>query len=63
MSPTSRSPAGPTLPGLVSQHILAGAGHWLQQERPEEVSRLLLDWLVPLRDLSPSALVSPSEAI
>ncbi len=37
-----------TMPGLVSQHVLEGAGHWLQQERPEEVNRLLLDWLVPL---------------
>jgi pimeloyl-ACP methyl ester carboxylesterase len=52
-----------TLPGLASQHILEGAGHWLQQERPEEVNRLLLDWLVPLRDLSPSALVAPAEPI
>jgi pimeloyl-ACP methyl ester carboxylesterase len=34
-----------TLPGLVSQHILEGAGHWLQQERPDEVNRLLIDWL------------------
>jgi pimeloyl-ACP methyl ester carboxylesterase len=39
-----------TLPGLVSQHILEGAGHWLQQERPEKVNRLLIEWLVPLRD-------------
>jgi pimeloyl-ACP methyl ester carboxylesterase len=34
-----------TLPGLVSQHILAGAGHWLQQERSGEVNRLLTEWL------------------
>lgn len=26
-------------------HILAGAGHWTQQERPSEVTGLLLDWL------------------
>ena len=26
-------------------HVLAGVGHWTQQERPEEVNRLLLDWL------------------
>lgn len=34
-----------TLPGLVSCHVLEGGGHWLQQERPEEVNRLLLSWL------------------
>ena len=26
-------------------HLLAGAGHWVQQEQPEAVSRLLLDFL------------------
>ncbi|HEU4362820.1 MAG TPA: alpha/beta hydrolase, partial [Mycobacterium sp.] len=25
--------------------MVEGAGHWLQQERPEEISRLLLDFL------------------
>ena len=34
-----------TLPGLVSSHLLDGCGHWLQQERPDEVGRLLVDWL------------------
>ncbi|MFJ8489784.1 alpha/beta fold hydrolase [Streptomyces sp. NPDC094038] len=34
-----------TLPGLVSCHILDGCGHWIQQERPDEVNRLLVDWL------------------
>jgi pimeloyl-ACP methyl ester carboxylesterase len=34
-----------TMPGLVSQHILPGAGHALQQERADEVNRLLIDWL------------------
>jgi pimeloyl-ACP methyl ester carboxylesterase len=24
---------------------IAGAGHWTQQEKPEEVNRLILDWL------------------
>jgi pimeloyl-ACP methyl ester carboxylesterase len=31
-------------------HLLDGAGHWVQQEQPEAVSRLLLTFL---RDLSP----------
>ncbi|WP_374468774.1 alpha/beta fold hydrolase [Phenylobacterium sp.] len=26
-------------------HVLEGCGHWTQQERPEEVTPLLLDWL------------------
>jgi pimeloyl-ACP methyl ester carboxylesterase len=34
-----------TLPGLVSAHILDGGGHWVQQERPDEVNRLLTTWL------------------
>lgn len=34
-----------TLPGLTSSHVLEGCGHWIQQERPEEVNRLLIDWL------------------
>jgi pimeloyl-ACP methyl ester carboxylesterase len=38
-----------TLPGLVSQHILDGAGHWLPQERADAVNRLLADWLDGLR--------------
>ncbi|MFK4071646.1 alpha/beta fold hydrolase [Streptomyces sp. NPDC029674] len=37
-----------TLPGLCSSHILDGCGHWLQQERPAEVNRLLADWLAGL---------------
>jgi len=34
-----------TLPGLTSSHVLDGCGHWIQQERPEEVNGLLIDWL------------------
>ncbi|MFJ9455239.1 alpha/beta fold hydrolase [Kitasatospora sp. NPDC101447] len=39
-----------TLPGLASAHILDGCGHWVQQERPEEVNRLLTSWLDSLQD-------------
>ncbi|MBO1334013.1 alpha/beta fold hydrolase [Streptomyces sp. VRA16 Mangrove soil] len=39
-----------TLPGLVGSHLLDGAGHWLQQERPDEVNRLLVEWLRGLPD-------------
>jgi pimeloyl-ACP methyl ester carboxylesterase len=34
-----------TLPALRGSHILPGCGHWVQQERAEEVNELLLDWL------------------
>ncbi len=36
------------LTDLRGQHVLPGAGHWLQQERPEQVNRLLLDFLQSL---------------
>ncbi|MCC6826773.1 MAG: alpha/beta hydrolase, partial [Novosphingobium sp.] len=26
-------------------HVLDGVGHWTQQERPEQVNALLIDWL------------------
>jgi pimeloyl-ACP methyl ester carboxylesterase len=26
-------------------HMIPGAGHWNQQEKPEETNRLLIDWL------------------
>jgi pimeloyl-ACP methyl ester carboxylesterase len=29
-------------------HIIPSAGHWTQQERPEETTRLLIDWLATL---------------
>ncbi|MFD8305192.1 alpha/beta fold hydrolase [Streptomyces sp. NPDC059690] len=37
-----------TLPGLSGAHLLDGCGHWVQQERPEEVNGLLTDWLAAL---------------
>ncbi|APY89485.1 alpha/beta hydrolase [Streptomyces alfalfae] len=37
-----------TLPGLSGTHLLDGCGHWVQQERPAEVNRLLTDWLAAL---------------
>ncbi|MEW5351572.1 alpha/beta fold hydrolase [Streptomyces sp. 16-176A] len=38
-----------TLPGLSASHLLDGCGHWVQQERPDEVNRLLIDWLGALQ--------------
>jgi pimeloyl-ACP methyl ester carboxylesterase len=26
-------------------HLVSGAGHWVQQEQPEQVSRLLVEFL------------------
>lgn len=37
----------PLVPRLEG-HVLAGCGHWTEQERPEEVNHLLLDWLARL---------------
>lgn len=33
------------VPKLRGVHILPGCGHWTQQERPDEVNRLLIDFL------------------
>ncbi len=33
------------MPDLRGAHLLEGCGHWTQQERPQEVNALLLDWL------------------
>ncbi|MEV5282970.1 alpha/beta hydrolase [Streptomyces sp. NPDC052811] len=38
-----------TLPALSAAHLLEGCGHWIQQERPDEVNRLLTDWLTAIR--------------
>ena len=37
-----------TLPGLRGSYILPGCGHWIQQERADEVNRLVVDWLKTL---------------
>lgn len=37
-----------TLPGLAGAHVLDGTGHWIQQERPDEVNALLTDWLASI---------------
>lgn len=31
--------------GDLETHMVKGSGHWTQQERPDEVNRLMLDWL------------------
>ncbi|MFG2923408.1 alpha/beta fold hydrolase [Streptomyces sp. NPDC048305] len=37
-----------TLPRLSASHLLEGCGHWIQQERPDEVTSLLTDWLASI---------------
>lgn len=38
-----------TMPNLTKRVLLAEAGHWIQQERPTEVNRLLLEFLRTLK--------------
>ena len=33
------------LPSLIGTHVIPDCGHWVQQERPEQVNALLLDFL------------------
>ena len=33
------------LPGIDGVHLLDGAGHWLNRERPDDVNALLIEWL------------------
>jgi pimeloyl-ACP methyl ester carboxylesterase len=37
------------VPNLEGGHVLAGCGHWTQQERPAEVNALLVPWLKTLK--------------
>lgn len=37
-----------SLPGLRGSHILERCGHWVQQEKADEVNELLVDWLKSL---------------
>jgi len=49
--PTSRAAVDKfshTLPALRGSHLLDGAGHWIQRERPEAVNELLVGFLKSL---------------
>ena len=37
---------------MIGCHLIDGAGHWVQQEQPAEVSRLLLQFLSMRPDAS-----------
>ncbi len=36
------------MPDLRGSHVIEGAGHWVQQEKPAEVNAYLLDFLAGL---------------
>jgi pimeloyl-ACP methyl ester carboxylesterase len=36
---------------MIGCHLIDGAGHWVQQEQPEQVSRLLLAFLQSARTI------------
>lgn len=42
------TPMKPHMADLRGVHILEGCGHWTQQERADEVNRLVLEWLSEL---------------
>ncbi len=46
---TPRHRAREVVSGDYREVMIEGAGHWLTEERPDEVSRVLLDFLIPLR--------------
>jgi pimeloyl-ACP methyl ester carboxylesterase len=37
------------VPNLRATHLIKDCGHWTQQEKPDEVNRLLIDFLADLR--------------
>lgn len=39
---------GTNLPNLAGSHIVENCGHWVQQEQPDEVNRLLIDFITGL---------------
>ena len=37
--------AGTFMPGLTKKIIIPGVGHWIQQERPQQVNDILIEFL------------------
>jgi pimeloyl-ACP methyl ester carboxylesterase len=44
LSPAMAEPMRQSV-GDLEMHNILGSGHWTQQEKPEEVNRLILDWM------------------
>jgi pimeloyl-ACP methyl ester carboxylesterase len=44
LSPAMAEPMRQTV-GDLEMHNIMGSGHWTQQEKPEEVNRIILDWM------------------
>jgi microsomal epoxide hydrolase/non-specific protein-tyrosine kinase len=42
--PPSMSAGMETMVPDLTRHLVKGSGHWTQQERPEEVSRVIVEW-------------------
>jgi pimeloyl-ACP methyl ester carboxylesterase len=45
MGASGRRPMIETVPGLVGEHVIDGAGHFVQLEAADEVNRLMIDFL------------------
>mgnify|MGYP001557379185 CR=1 FL=1 len=45
MGASGRRPLGETVPGLVGEHVVGGAGHFVQLEAAGEVNRRMIDFL------------------
>jgi pimeloyl-ACP methyl ester carboxylesterase len=45
MGASGRRPLGETVPGLVGEHVIDGAGHFVQLEATDKVNRLMIDFL------------------
>jgi pimeloyl-ACP methyl ester carboxylesterase len=45
-----------TVPGLTGKYLIPGAGHWVQQEKPEEINNRLLEFLERQREAPGSGL-------
>ena len=43
--PPSAAEGMPALISDLETHLVTGSGHWTQQEKPDEVNRVILDWL------------------